>query len=147
MTTQFEYDVFISHSSKDKPVVRELANQLKQDGLRVWLDEWKIQPGDMIGLKIQQGLERSRTLLMVMSNAYFASEWSTLEHHTLLFRDPARKGACRPNVQRRFISVLVKNSPASDSGNFCQSRFVHLRRSWSARNWFFNEIYLLRVEM
>lgn len=29
---------------------------MKQDGLRVWLDEWEIQPGDMIGLKIQQGL-------------------------------------------------------------------------------------------
>jgi hypothetical protein len=39
MTTQFDYVVFISHSSKDKPVVRELANRLKQDGLRVWLDE------------------------------------------------------------------------------------------------------------
>jgi hypothetical protein len=50
MSTQFDYDVFISHSSKDKPVVRELANRLKQDGLRVWLDEWEIQPGDMIGL-------------------------------------------------------------------------------------------------
>lgn len=79
--------------------MRELANRLKQDRLRVWLDEWEIQPGDMIGLKIQQGLERSRTLLMVMSAAYFASEWSTLEHQTLLFRDPT-------NAQRRFITVL-----------------------------------------
>ena len=76
MSTHFKYDVFLSHSAKDKPVVRELANRLKQDGLRVWLDEWEIQPSDMIGLKIQHGLERSRTLLMVMSNAYFVSEWS-----------------------------------------------------------------------
>src|SRR5574341_477966 len=60
MSDQFDYGVFISHSSNDKPVVRELANRLKQDGLRVWLDEWEIQPGDMIGLKISQGLERSR---------------------------------------------------------------------------------------
>ncbi|MCI0691547.1 toll/interleukin-1 receptor domain-containing protein [candidate division KSB1 bacterium] len=60
MSTHFDYDVFISHSTKDKPVARELANRLKKDGLRVWLDEWEIQPGDMIGLKIQRGLERSR---------------------------------------------------------------------------------------
>jgi hypothetical protein len=106
MSTQFDYDVFISHSSKDKPVVRELANRLKQDGLRVWLDEWEIQPGDMIGLKIQQGLERSRTLLMVMSQAYFASEWSTLEHQILLFRDPT-------NAQRWFIPLLIENCKSS----------------------------------
>jgi len=107
MADTFQYDVFLSHSSNDKPVVRELANRLKQDGLRVWVDEWEIQPGDMIGLKIQQGLERSRTLLMVMSSAYFASEWSTLEHHTLLFRDPT-------NAQRRFIPLLIENCKLPD---------------------------------
>ncbi|MGH7454367.1 MAG: toll/interleukin-1 receptor domain-containing protein [bacterium] len=106
MADTFQYDVFLSHSSKDKPVVRELANRLKHDGLRVWLDEWEIQPGDMIGLKLQQGLERSRTLLMVMSHAYFASEWSMLEHHTSRragFRDPT-------NAQRRFITMLIAGS-------------------------------------
>ena len=33
---QFEYDVFLSHASADKPAVRELAERLKGDGLRVW---------------------------------------------------------------------------------------------------------------
>jgi len=54
MSTHFDYDVFISHSSKDKPVVRKLGNRLKKDGLRVWLDDRVIQPGDMIVFKIQQ---------------------------------------------------------------------------------------------
>jgi hypothetical protein len=27
MSTQFDYDVFLSHSAKDKPVVRELTNR------------------------------------------------------------------------------------------------------------------------
>jgi hypothetical protein len=49
MSEDFSYDVFISHSAKDKPAVRELAQQLRADGLRVWLDEWAIQPGDMLG--------------------------------------------------------------------------------------------------
>lgn len=44
---QFDYDVFISHSSKDKPAVRELAEQPKQDGLRVWLHNEEIESGDM----------------------------------------------------------------------------------------------------
>ena len=71
MSKTFEYDVFLSYSSKDKETVHVLAELLKEDGLRVWLDKWEIKPGDMIGLKIQHGLEWSRTLVMCMSPAYF----------------------------------------------------------------------------
>lgn len=107
MSETFEYDVLISHSSKDKPVVRELAERLKRDGLRVWLDDWEIRPGDLIGLKIQHGLESSRTLILAMSQSYFSSEWGTLEHHTLLFRDPT-------NSRRRFIPVLLEDCNPPD---------------------------------
>ena len=37
MSTEFQYDVFLSHSAKDKAVVRLLAERLRQDGLKVWL--------------------------------------------------------------------------------------------------------------
>jgi len=73
MNEQFKYDVFLSHSSKDKTVVRELAERLRRDGLRVWLDEWEIRPGDPILLKIEEGLEQSRTLVLAMSRNAFAS--------------------------------------------------------------------------
>jgi len=33
--TEFKYDVFLSHSNKDKDVVRDIANRLKSDGVRV----------------------------------------------------------------------------------------------------------------
>ncbi len=108
METDFEYDVFLSHSSKDKPAVRELAERLKADGLRVWFDEWIIQPGDLIGLKIEEGLEQSRTLVLVMSANAFASEWVTLERHTALFRDPN-------NAQRRFIPLRLDNAEIKDT--------------------------------
>jgi hypothetical protein len=39
MAETFKYDVFISHSEKDKSAVRELAERLRRDGLRVWFDE------------------------------------------------------------------------------------------------------------
>ena len=54
MSNDFEYDVFLSHSSKDKLTVRELAERLKADGVRVWLDEWEIRPGDLLGLETEQ---------------------------------------------------------------------------------------------
>jgi GTPase SAR1 family protein len=40
-----EYDVFLCHNWGDKPAVRELAEQLRQRGLRPWLDERELRPG------------------------------------------------------------------------------------------------------
>ena len=105
---KFAYDVFISHSSKDKPAVRELAQRLKADGLHVWFDEWEIKPGDIIGLKIEEALEQSRTLVLVMSANAFASDWVTLERHTALFRDPT-------NAWRRFIPLRLDDTEIKDT--------------------------------
>jgi hypothetical protein len=39
------FDVFLSHNSKDKPTVRQLARALQARGLKVWLDEEQLVPG------------------------------------------------------------------------------------------------------
>jgi hypothetical protein len=57
MSDQFLFDVFLSHSSKDKAVVRPLAERLRADGLRVWFDEWELKPGDSIPKKLDDGLD------------------------------------------------------------------------------------------
>src|SRR5262245_27117889 len=64
MPGDFPYDVFLSHSSKDKAVVRPLAERLRKDGLKVWFDEWEIKAGDSIPAKIEEGLEQSRVLVL-----------------------------------------------------------------------------------
>jgi len=131
---QFAYDVFLSHNAKDKPAVRELAECLKQDGLRVWFDEWVIQPGDSIPLKIEQGLEQSRTLILVMSQNAFTSEWVTLERHTVLFRDPTNAErsinlelASQPEYRR--LRTLASSFGASISQRRSTSRRAP---TWSA---------------
>ena len=60
MSAKFQFDVFVSHNAKDKPRVRKLAERLKAAGLRVWFDEWNIKSGDIIALKVDEGLEQSR---------------------------------------------------------------------------------------
>ena len=104
MSDRFEYDIFLSHSSKDKPAVRKLATRLRQDGVRVWFDEWNIEPGDSIPLKVEQGLEDSQALVLVMSRNAFGSDWVDLERHTAMFRDPTNK-------TRRFIPILLDDVP------------------------------------
>lgn len=50
---------FVSHSSRDKPFIRQLAADLSNSGIKVWLDEQKIKVGDSIVDKVGQGLEMS----------------------------------------------------------------------------------------
>jgi len=102
--TPFRYDVFLSHSGADKPVVRELAERLRAAGLRVWLDDWIIRPGDLISAKIEEGLEQSAVLLLCMSANAFGSDWVTLEGHTAIFRDPQ-------NLERRFVPLRLDDAP------------------------------------
>jgi hypothetical protein len=42
---QGQYDVFLSHNSKDKPAVEEIAIALRSLGIRPWLDKWDLIPG------------------------------------------------------------------------------------------------------
>ena len=71
MADDFKYGVFLSHSLQDKAVVRAVAERLRGDGLRVWLDEWEIPSnaplahpmGEGLGVraaKIEAGLEHAR---------------------------------------------------------------------------------------
>src|SRR5688572_29692141 len=106
MADAFQYDVFLSHSTKDKAVVRPLAERLRKDGLKVWFDEWEIpiasvcdRPGEeprSQSAKIEEGLEHSRVLVLCMSAHAFGSDWAQLEAGTFRFRDPLNK-------ERRFI--------------------------------------------
>ena len=109
MPDDFTYDVFLSHSAKDKPVVRPLAERLRQEGLKVWFDEWVLKPGDSIPAKIEEGLERSRVLVLCMSANAFGSDWAQLESGTFRFRDPLNK-------ERRFLPLRLDDAPIRGCG-------------------------------
>jgi len=50
-----DFHVFLSHNSKDKPLVREIATRLAAAGLKPWLDVDELRPG----LPWQDGLEEA----------------------------------------------------------------------------------------
>ena len=121
MSEPFQYDVFLSHSAKDKAVVRPLAERLRKDGLKVWFDEWVIKPGDSIPAKIEEGLEHSRVLVLCMSANAFGSDWAQLEAGTFRFRDPLNK-------ERRFIPLRLDDAPIK--GSLAQFLYIN----WLAPN-------------
>src|SRR5260370_7283873 len=108
MAAVFHYDVFPSHSPKDKPIVRAIAEHLRADGLRVWFDDWQIKAGHSIPAKIEEGLDRSRVLVLCMSAHAFGSDWAQLEAGTFRFRDPLNK-------ERRLLSLRLDHAPPKGS--------------------------------
>jgi hypothetical protein len=74
------YDVFISHASEDKDtIVRSLATELVEQGLKVWYDEFALRIGDSLRQKIDKGLAKSRVGLVVLSPSFIAKGWTNYE--------------------------------------------------------------------
>ena len=67
--------VFLCHNSKDKPFVRELADRLKSDGVRVWLDEAELNIGDSLIEKISGGIEDMEYVAVIISKNSIESRW------------------------------------------------------------------------
>lgn len=104
-------DIFLSHSSADKALVRELAADIEGQmwngrRLTVWLDEAEIRPGASIPAAINEGLEKSRFIGIVMSQAYFASRshWTDAEWHAALHGDP-------DNRTGKLVPLLIEDCP------------------------------------
>ena len=70
-----EYDLFLSHATPDKPWVLTLATRLEGLGLRVFVDVLEIDPGDNWVVRLNDALERSRYLVLVLSNHTAGRPW------------------------------------------------------------------------
>ncbi|HEY3295683.1 MAG TPA: TIR domain-containing protein [bacterium] len=108
MDQLFAYDVFISYSHLDKDIVHPLVFRLKQDGVRVWMDDLEIQPGDSIPSRVQEGIQTSRVLLLFMSRNALESKYVEMERASAQFRDPI-------NNDRRFVPVRLDNCTIPDT--------------------------------
>ena len=75
-----EYDVFISHAFEDKDeVVRPLAHALRNEGLKVWFDEFELKIGDSLRRKIDKGLANSKFGIVVLSKTFIKKGWANYE--------------------------------------------------------------------
>lgn len=87
-----EYDCFISHASEDKDdFVRELAECLKDSGLKVWYDEFTIRAGNSLRKEIDKGLSSSIAGIVIFSHNFFEKEWTQNELNALVARKNATK--------------------------------------------------------
>jgi len=83
--------VFLSHSSKDKPIVERIYTDLKRENIGVWFDKWEIVVGDSIIEKIEQGLKHKDYLVIVLSTNSVESEWVKKELSAALMEEIEEK--------------------------------------------------------
>ncbi|MFO0798475.1 MAG: GNAT family N-acetyltransferase [Gemmataceae bacterium] len=62
----YQFDVFLSHNSKNKAEVRELADRLEARGLKVWLDERELIPGKPILDALEAIIRSTRSAVAVI---------------------------------------------------------------------------------
>jgi hypothetical protein len=62
-----EPKVYISYSHGDIEWVRQFAEALRKRDIDVWLDDWKIKPGDLWQEKVEAGLRGSDAIVSVLT--------------------------------------------------------------------------------
>jgi hypothetical protein len=68
------HDVFISHSSNDKPMADAICATLEQNGVRCWIAPRDIVPGANWSESIIQAIDGSRAFVLIFSHFANTSE-------------------------------------------------------------------------
>ena len=91
------YSCFISYSHSDKVFAQRLHDQLQGKGIRCWLDEHQILPGDDIFKQVDRGIKLWDKTLLCCSEASLNSWWvnneiiTSFEKEKKLMNDRGKK--------------------------------------------------------
>ena len=102
-----EFDVFLSHNSKDKEDVRTLNAALRDRGVRTWLDEEQLQFGDSISDELQSILDNCGSALVCIGQ-HGLGPWHDEEQKVLTSR---RVNARKSGQKFRIIPVYLPTAP------------------------------------
>lgn len=83
--------LFISYSHENKDFVDKLALQLVHRNVSIWLDRWELSIGDSVIEKVQEAVEGSSALLVILSKASVESSWCKKELTAGLLRELEEK--------------------------------------------------------
>jgi len=119
--------IFISHSSPDKPFVRRLKRELESRGLRVWLDEAEIRVGQSIPSEIGRAIETSDVLCVVISRASSGSAWVNRELNAFLPRTVNNSASLVPcRLDSSPLPALIADIKYADFTESFDSGLDHL---------------------
>lgn len=108
-----QYDFFISHASEDKDdIVRSLADALKDNGFKVWYDEFELKIGDSLRKKIDSGLINSRFGIVIISPSFVKKNWTEYELNGMVAREMNGHKVILPIWHKISKDEVLKFSPS-----------------------------------
>jgi hypothetical protein len=93
---------FLSYNTKDGEQVVEIAELLKEQNVKVWLDKWEIRPGDSLHDALEDGLRRSNVILIFFGK-YGTGQWQK-EEAKIAIRQAITTG-------KKVIPILLPGCP------------------------------------
>jgi WD40 repeat protein/energy-coupling factor transporter ATP-binding protein EcfA2 len=112
VSTEFEFDVFLSHNSEDKPLVELIAQRLKNEfGLNPFLDKWNLIPGETWPNELERALDQSATTAVFLGTGG-KGPWHDQEMQRALVK------AVKTHEEYRIIPVLLPGADDSQVSGF-----------------------------
>jgi hypothetical protein len=112
-----EFDAFLCHASEDKKaIVEPFADAMERAGLNPWLDKDQGKWGDGLIHRIQNGLARSRFVVVFVSAAFLGKGWPEKELEAALSMEmggrkvvlPILLGLTHAEVEDKYPMVASK---------------------------------------
>jgi hypothetical protein len=109
--------VFLTYAHSDKNAVRRLYQRLTEDGIRVWLDEKSLYPGQNWKYEIRQAILRSDMVLVCLSTQF--NKQGGFRHEEV--KIARRKAGSLPDDQVFLIPVRLEKCDLPESLHQWQS--------------------------
>ncbi len=117
MSEPARYDLFLSHGAPDMLWVKSLARELEALGIAAFLDADEIRPGDNFVLRLSEGLETSRFLVLIVSAETFGRPWVDQEWSSFL-ADHGPAGRVLPVLlEPAEVPAILKATQYLDAGH------------------------------
>ncbi|MFC1713641.1 tetratricopeptide repeat protein [Candidatus Poribacteria bacterium] len=89
----YEYDVFLSYSHAQKDWAHDLAQKLRDEGFKVWPNEWRPQADENGSKGPVPGVAESRKIILVLSPEFLDAQWPIFEVHIPILKDLSARHA------------------------------------------------------
>lgn len=78
------FDIFISYKSENLTWVERLKRDLERRGVKVWLDKEQIRPGDFFAEALENGIQMSKSMGLIVTPESLRSNWVREEYYRAL---------------------------------------------------------------